>query len=114
MNAELEVQKNRAVGLTANPTSQLSPARQVLDFMIFLLAVLASRFLDLYRHAVAGNPLSVDGSYLLFAVIVSLAAFPVVYDRAVRSRNSPLLVHIALIFTTGLGWEKILSTVAKQ
>jgi|SRR5215472_5880420 len=110
MNNELQSQKARLAGSTAKPEEQLSIVRQLGDFAIFMLAVLASRFLDLYGNAIP-NPLFVDWKYLLFAGIVSLAAFPIVYEKAVRARSAPLLVQIALVFTTGLGWEKLLSAV---
>jgi hypothetical protein len=53
----------------------------------------------------------VDGPYLLFTAIASLLAFPVVYDRAELNRNRPMFVQMALIFTAGMGWEKIVATV---
>jgi drug/metabolite transporter (DMT)-like permease len=84
---------------------------QLIVYGIFLLAVVSSRFLDFYTSAIPGNPFVIDWKYLVFAAIISLAAFPVVYEKAIGSRNSPYMVQVALVFTTGLGWEKMLSTV---
>ena len=107
-----DTSSTKSVGAgSLDSTAQTSMMQQLVDFTVFLVAVLASRFLDLYAIAVA-NPLLVDWKYLLFALIVSLAAFPIVYEKAMRSKNSPRLVQIALIFTTGLGWEKMVSAVS--
>ena len=38
--------------------------------------------------------------------------FPVGMNKALATKNAPYLVQVALVFTTGLGWEKVLSTVA--
>ncbi len=85
---------------------------QFLIYGIFLAAVIASRFIDFYTSAIPGNVFVIDRQYLIFAAIVSLAAFPVVYDKAIGCRSSPYMVQVALVFTTGLGWEKLLSTLA--
>ncbi len=85
---------------------------QLLIYGIFLVAVVASRYIDFYTSAIPGNVFVLDWKYLVFAAIVSLAAFPVVYDKAIGCRNSPYMVQVALVFTTGLGWEKVLSTLA--
>ena len=90
---------------------QLSLPWQLIVYLIFMLAVIASRFIDLYTSAIPGAIL-LDWKYLLFAAIISIAAFPVVYDKALATKNAPYLVQVALVFTTGLGWEKVLSTVA--
>jgi hypothetical protein len=91
---------------------QLSLPWQLIIYVIFMLAVIASRFIDFYTNGIPGNPIVLDWKYLLFAAIISIAAFPVVYDKALATKNAPYLVQIALVFTTGLGWEKVLSTVA--
>jgi hypothetical protein len=41
---------------------------------------------------------------------VSLVAFPVVYSKTTLNPDNPVIVRIALIFTAGMGWEKIVST----
>lgn len=84
---------------------------QVLIYATLMLSVLASRFIDYYRAAVSWS-LVQDWRYLLFAAIVSLLAFPIVYRKAQHARNDPVLVQIGVIFTAGLGWEKLLSTAA--
>jgi len=84
---------------------------QVLIFMTLILSVIASRFIDYYRAAVSWS-LVKDWQYLLFAAIVSLLAFPIVYRKAQHSRHDPVLVQLGVIFAAGLGWEKVLSTAA--
>lgn len=73
------------------------------------LSVIASRFVDYYRAAISWSPLQ-DWHYLLFALIVSFMSFPLVYKKVQRSRNDPILVQLGLIFTAGIGWEKMLSS----
>jgi len=91
---------------------QLSLPWQLIVYVIFMLAVIASRFIDFYTNGIPGNPIVLDWKYLLFAAIISIVAFPVVYDKALATKNAPYLMQIAMVFTTGLGWEKVLSTVA--
>jgi hypothetical protein len=78
-------------------------------FATLTLSIIASRFVDYYRAAVSWSPLQ-DWHYLLFALIVSFMAFPLVYKKAQRSRNDPILVQLGIVFTAGIGWEKMLST----
>jgi len=84
---------------------------QILIFVTLIFSVIASRFIDYYRAAVSWS-LFRDWQYLLFAAIVSLLAFPIVYRKAQHSRNDPILVQLGMIFAAGLGWEKVLSTAA--
>lgn len=84
---------------------------QVVIFATLTVSIIASRFIDYYRAAISWSPFR-DWQYLLFALIVSLLAFPIVYRKAQSSRNEPLLVQLGVIFAAGLGWEKMLSTTA--
>ena len=88
---------------------QVSLAWQITIYFILLISIAASRFFDLYR---AGIPKSfvLDWQYLLFLAIASLVAFPVVYDKARFNKDQPVLLQIGLIFTAGMGWEKIVAT----
>ena len=90
------------------PSRQLTLGWQIATYCILLIAILASRFLDLYRAGVAST-LQLDWGYLLFMAIASLLAFPVVYDRAQLTKGQPILVQIGLVFTAGMGWEKIVA-----
>jgi hypothetical protein len=89
--------------------TQMSVATQLGMFVTLTFSVIASRFVDYYRAAVSWSPIQ-DWQYLLFALIVSLTAFPLVYEKVQRNRNDPMLVQLGLIFAAGIGWEKILST----
>lgn len=100
---------NRRAGL--EEVQKPSVKWQIVIFMTLILSVIASRFIDYYRAAVSWS-LFKDWQYLLFAAIVSLLAFPIVYRKAQHSRNDPVLVQLGVIFAAGLGWEKILSTAA--
>ena len=84
---------------------------QIVTFATLTLSIIASRFIDYYRAAVSWSVIK-DWQYLLFAVIVSLLAFPIVYRKIQRNRNDPIFVQLGLIFTAGLGWEKVLSNAA--
>src|SRR5262249_14599441 len=83
---------------------------QIATYLILVAAILASRFLDLYRAGVA-NTFRLDWAYLLVMAIVSLVAFPVVYDKTCLNKGQPVLMQVCLIFTAGMGWEKIVATV---
>lgn len=91
------------------PTQQMTLKWQVATYFILLLSIVASRFLDLYRVGVPAT-FGLDWQYLLFIGIASLLAFPVVYDKARFDRDQPALLQICLIFTAGMGWEKIVAT----
>src|SRR5215472_320633 len=56
---------------------QLSLPWQLIVYVIFMLAVIASRFIDFYTNGIPGNPIVLDWKYLLFAAIISIVAFPV-------------------------------------
>ena len=96
-----------------DPAGRQNPsiAWQFVIFTTLAFSIVASRFIDYYRAATPWNPLH-DWQYLLFALIVSLLAFPIVYRKARNSRNEPILVQFGVIFAAGLGWEKMLSTAA--
>ena len=89
--------------------TQLTWAWQVAIYVILVLSIFSSRFLDLYRAGVL-DEFRVDGPYMLFTAIASLLAFPIVYDRAQLTRGRPVLVQIGVIFAAGMGWEKLIAT----
>ena len=93
----------------AAPAQQMSIKWQVATYLILLVSILASRFIDLFRAGVAAS-FALDWRYLLFVGIASLLAFPVVYDKARLNKDQPAFLQICLIFTAGMGWEKILAT----
>lgn len=95
----------------ARRNPELSLAWQIMVYVTLMASILASRFVDFFRAAVPWSPFE-DWKYIIFAAIVSLLAFPLVYRKAQRTRNDPILVQLGLIFTAGMGSEKILSTVA--
>jgi len=90
-------------------SQQSGLAWQIATYCLVLASIVASRFCDLYR-AGALNGFRLDAAYLLFLGIVSLIAFPVVYTKATLTSDNPVFVRIALIFSAGMGWEKIVST----
>ncbi len=91
-------------------STELTLAWQLVIYLLLVLSIFSSRFLDLYRAGVL-DQFRLDGPYLLFTAIASLLAFPVVYDRAELNRNRPIFVQLALVFAAGMGWEKIVATV---
>lgn len=86
---------------------------QLVVYVTLLVSVVASRYLDLYRAGTA-SAFALDWPYLLSVAIVSLLAFPVVYDKAQLSRDRPMFLQLALIFTAGMGWEKIVATATQR
>ncbi|MBZ5656229.1 MAG: hypothetical protein LAO56_13230 [Acidobacteriia bacterium] len=92
---------------------ELSVVWQLVVLVTFLLAVLASHFLDSYMAGAYQGGVFADWSwhYLLLAAIVTVAAYPIVYQRVSENRNAPTLVQIATVFLTGMGWDKLLSAV---
>jgi len=99
-----------AIAAAELPAAQMSLEWQIATYLILLISIVASRFLDLYRVGVPAK-FGLDWQYLSFIAIASLLAFPVVYDKARFSRDQPAMLQICLIFTAGMGWEKILATV---
>ena len=88
---------------------QLSLPWQIATYLVLAASIVASRFLDLYR-AGALDTFSLDWRYMVFLAITSLLAFPVVYDKARANLAQPLLLKVVVIFSAGMGWEKIVST----
>jgi hypothetical protein len=96
-------------GSAAVAPVQLPLAWQIATYVVLATSIVASRFLDLYR-AGAVDTFSLDWRYMVFLGISSLLAFPVVYDKARANLDQPLLLKIVVIFSAGMGWEKIVST----
>src|SRR5215467_11354890 len=69
---------------------------QIATYLLVLVSIVASRFCDLYRAGALGS-FKLDAPYLLFVGIVSLTAFPVVYNKAALSPDDPVFMRIALI-----------------
>jgi hypothetical protein len=93
--------------------NKMSLLWQITIYGILVLSIVASRYMDLYR---AGTPdqFALDLKYLVFVAIASLLAFPVVYDKAQFKRDEPVFLQLVLIFTAGMGWEKIVATVTQR
>jgi len=104
--------KPATAGTAAAPVAsqEFSLAWQIATYFILAAAVVAGRYLDLYRAGVASS-FRLDWAYLLFVAIVALLAFPVVYEKAGLNKDQPVFVQIALMFSAGMGWEKIVATV---
>lgn len=105
-----------SVPVTAKQRSRATPvslAWQITTLLTFMMAVLASHFADSYMAGLHQGGAFADWSwrYLLFAAIVTFASFPVAYQKVTESRNAPVLVQIGTVFLTGLGWDKVLSTL---
>jgi hypothetical protein len=96
-------------GVAAAAPMQLPVGWQIATYLVLATSIVASRFLDLYR-AGAVDSFSLDWRYLVFLGISSLLAFPVVYDKARANLDQPLFLKIVVIFSAGMGWEKIVST----
>lgn len=110
-NAQRPIQASKTGQSSSSEAQNPSLKWQSVIFITLIFSIIASRFIDYYRAAVPWSPFK-DWQYLLFAVIVSLLAFPAVYRKAQHSRKDPVLVQLGVIFAAGLGWEKLLSTAA--
>ncbi len=84
---------------------------QIVVYATLLLSVLASHYVDFYNAHVPEGFLH-EWKYILCASMISFVLFPTVYRKVRHGRNDPLLVQLGVIFTAGMGWEKMLSTVA--
>lgn len=89
--------------------ARVGAAWQLAIYLVLAASIVASRYVDLYR---AGIPeqFAIDRYYVVFVAIMAMLAFPVVYDRAQLSRQRPLLLQLVLIFSAGMGWEKLVAT----
>jgi len=100
--------KQKNLKSNSKGVEERSLGAQVSMFTTLMVSVIASRYVY-YRAAVSWSPLH-DWHYLLFALIVSFMAFPIVYKKAQQSRNDPIFVQLGLVFSAGIGWEKMLSS----
>jgi hypothetical protein len=97
---------------TVEPTSSnVSPGWQAVIYCTLVLAVLASRYLDLYRAGLA-NTFVLNWPYLLAVAIIALVVFPTVYEKALSNRTQPIFMQLTVIFAAGMGWEKLLATAS--
>jgi membrane protein YdbS with pleckstrin-like domain len=102
-----EREQQRSVGKMQKPSIRW----QMTMLTTLVLSIIASRFIDYYHAAINWSPFR-DWQYLVFALIISVTIFPLVYRKAQRSQHDPALVQLGVVFAAGIGWEKLLSTTA--
>lgn len=81
------------------------------QWITLLLGILIQPYLTSYSLTGHWNFSSFWG-WLPFSIIVAIVIFPSIY-RNVFDENKPLLVLLAPIFTSGLGWNAIFSGLVK-
>jgi hypothetical protein len=88
---------------------------QKLHWLPQYLALLAGIIVQPYfQRYMAGGQWSLAGiwGWIAASVIIALMAFPAVY-KASFDETKPLIIQFCVIFTTGTGWQTLVSTALK-
>ncbi len=96
--------------IPAIPPVVISLAWQVGIYFAVILGILASHFMDAYR---AGKDFTITLPLLVFALIVGIVVFPAAYKSAQLQQSQPTLVQLALVFTSGMGYQALFATAIK-
>ncbi len=87
----------------------------VFQWLALLLGVLVQPFYAFYKELKSLGSLEevyTDYYFVIFAVIVSVVAFPTVYRNSFDA-NRPKWMQLIPVFTAGLGWQTIVDTAVQ-
>ena len=100
INSEYRSSKDVAAGRTIHALPQ---------WFVLFAGVLIQPFFDGYKQT---HQWAWQGfwGWALFALVTAFIAFPAVYRNSF-DKDKPLAVLLAPIFTAGIGWQAIVSTV---
>lgn len=80
------------------------------QYVSLVLGIIVQPFFDQFRHHQNWDiDLHKLAGWTLFSVITGVVIFPSVYRKSFNA-GQPKFVQFCAIFTTGLGWEALLST----
>jgi len=83
------------------------------QYVAFVLGVIVQPFMTKFRvSGIWDVTFQALIGWTVFAVLVGLAVFPAVYRRSFDAEH-PAFVQFCSLFSTGLGWESLLSAAAK-
>lgn len=89
--------------------------KAIFQWLALFIGVLIQPFYAFYKEARNfGSPGEVyqDYYFVVFALIVSVVAFPTVYRKAFDA-NRPKWMQLIPVFTAGLGWQTIVDTAVE-
>ncbi|WP_298894640.1 hypothetical protein [uncultured Psychroserpens sp.] len=89
--------------------------KAIFQWLALFAGVLIQPFYAFYKEARNfGTPSEVyqDYYFVVFALIVSIVAFPTVYRKAFDA-NRPKWMQLIPVFTAGLGWQTIVDTAVE-
>ncbi|WAC02453.1 hypothetical protein N7U66_01685 [Lacinutrix neustonica] len=92
-----------------------SGPKAIFQWLALFIGVLIQPFYAFYKEARNfGSPSEVyqDYYFVLFAIIISVVAFPTVYRNAFDA-NRPKWMQLIPVFTAGLGWQTIVDTAVE-
>ena|SRR2546421_797035 len=107
LNSQLKTGLPEGTALTRNGKK----VRAWPQWLALLLGIFVQPYLAEFRKTGQWN-FSGGWQWLLFAAIVAVVIFPSVY-RGAFDEEKPWLVHMAPIFTAGLGWEALFGAAVK-
>ncbi len=87
---------------------QISLGWQLALYGALIVGILASGLLAALR---SGHKYRFQSRRVLVACIIGLSVFPAVYQGAQANLGQPSLIQLALVFSTGLGYESLFSGV---
>ena len=94
-------------GVTANP-GPIPLSWQLALYGVLVLGVLANGALVAFRTR---RRYRFQWRKFIVSAIIALAIFPAVYEGAKANLDKPTLVQLALVFSSGLGYESLFSGV---
>jgi hypothetical protein len=100
-----------AVGPQATAKGNANTLHWIPQYLTLLVGIIVQPYLESYRNT---NPHKWDFTgiqgHSLFAAVIAFVVFPQVYKRIVVSRNTPIIIVLAGIFSAALGWQSLFAT----
>ena len=90
-------------------TDEARKIRALPQWLVLFAGILIQPFFDGYKQTHHWIWQGFWG-WVLFALITAFIAFPAVYRNSF-DKDKPIVVLLAPIFTAGIGWQSIVSTI---
>lgn len=87
------------------------PANWQLQYLALLLGIIVQRFFHQYMTTGTWN-LSGLGGWVIASIILAIVIFPGIYKNSFDPER-PIFVQLCVIFTSGMGWQSLASTILK-
>jgi hypothetical protein len=104
-------QKRRPTSDAEAASDDSKPLPWQLQYLALLLGIIVQPYFAYYQQHGQWVLTAVPG-WIIFSIIVALVCFPGVYKKSFDP-GQPMIMQVIPIFTAGLGWQSLFTTVVK-